>query len=45
MNRYGLRPATREGDRIAPLSTVRDLDTKGWLEGVTSFNFHLHLPH
>ncbi|WP_329203138.1 hypothetical protein [Streptomyces sp. NBC_01435] len=45
MNRYGLRPATREGNQIAPLSTVRDLDPKGWLEGVTNFNFHMHLPH
>ncbi|WP_369365191.1 hypothetical protein AB5L52_19110 [Streptomyces sp. CG4] len=45
MNRYGLRPATREGNRIAPLSTVRDLDPKGWLDGVTNFNFHMHLPH
>jgi hypothetical protein len=25
MNRYGLRPATREGNQIAPLSTARDL--------------------
>ncbi|MFG2479572.1 hypothetical protein [Streptomyces fagopyri] len=44
-NRYGLRPAVREKNRIAPLSTVRDLDAKGWLEGVTNFNFHKHLPH
>ncbi|MEU8487858.1 hypothetical protein [Streptomyces sp. NPDC048641] len=45
MNRYGLRPATGEDNRIAPLSTVADLDTKGWLDGVTNFNFHMHLPH
>jgi hypothetical protein len=45
MNRYGLRPATREGNQIVPLSTVRDLDTKDWLDGVTNFNFHMHLPH
>ncbi|MFI9587371.1 hypothetical protein ACIHCQ_37410 [Streptomyces sp. NPDC052236] len=44
-NRYGLRPATREKNQIAPLSMVRDLDAKGWLEGVTNFNFHQHLPH
>jgi hypothetical protein len=44
-NRYGLRPAVRDGNKIAPLSVARDLDTKGWLEGVTSFNFHQHLPH
>ncbi|MEU6509171.1 hypothetical protein [Streptomyces sp. NPDC046942] len=45
MNRYGLRPATREGNQIAPLSTARDLDAKGWLDGVSTFNFHMHLPH
>ncbi|MFB6941676.1 hypothetical protein ACFWGL_29905 [Streptomyces sp. NPDC060286] len=45
MNRYGLRPATHEDNRIVPLSTVRDLDPKGWLDGVTNFNFHMHLPH
>jgi len=45
VNRYGLRPATGEGNRIAPLSTVRDLDAKGWLDGVANFNFHMHLPH
>lgn len=45
MNRYGLRPATGDGNKIAPLTTVRDLDAKGWLDGVTNFNFHMHLPH
>ncbi|MFE7704797.1 hypothetical protein ACFU6I_03090 [Streptomyces sp. NPDC057486] len=45
VNRYGLRPATSESNQIAPLSTVRDLDPKGWLDGVTNFNFHMHLPH
>jgi hypothetical protein len=45
-NRYGLRPLTdRETKRIAPLSINQDLDTKGWLNGVTTFNFHMHLPH
>jgi hypothetical protein len=45
-NRYGLRPAVLPGTRtIAPLSIARDLDTRGWLAGVTSFNFHMHLPH
>ncbi|MEU0568970.1 hypothetical protein ABZ297_26840 [Nonomuraea sp. NPDC005983] len=44
-NRYGLRPAAREPGKIAPLSITRDLDTKGWLDGVTNFNFHMHLPH
>ena len=45
-NRYGLRPATAPGSRqIAPLSVARDLDERGWLTGVTAFNFHKHLPH
>jgi hypothetical protein len=45
-NRYGLRPATVEGTRqIAPLAAERDLDTRGWLSGVPTFNFHPHLPH
>jgi hypothetical protein len=45
-NRYGLRPAVNPGTRqIAPLTAMRDLDTRGWLKGVSSFNFHMHLPH
>jgi hypothetical protein len=45
-NRHGLRPATLAGTRqIAPLTVMRDLDTKGWLAGVETFNFHMHLPH
>lgn len=45
-NRWGLRPLTVGGpERIAPLTTYRDLDPLGWLEGVSSFNFHMHLPH
>jgi hypothetical protein len=45
-NRWGLRPATVEGTkRLVPLNTVRDLDTRGWLTGVPTFNFHMHLPH
>jgi hypothetical protein len=45
-NRYGLRPARVPGTtQLAPLSVARDLDTKGWLQGVTTFNFHMHLPH
>jgi hypothetical protein len=45
-NRYGLRPATLPGThRTVPLSTVGDLDTRGWLEGVQTFVFHMHLPH
>jgi len=45
-NRYGLRPAVVQGtNHIAPLTAMRDLDTRGWLTGVTTFNFHMHLPH
>lgn len=45
-NRYGLRPGVVTGTRqIAPLSIERDLDTRGWLDGVTNFSFHKHLPH
>ena len=45
-NQYGLRPGVVEGTRrIAPLTTYRDLDTRGWLNGVTNFSFHKHLPH
>ena len=46
-NRWALRPAVRPGttNRIAPLTAFRDADTKGWLEGVESLNFHMHLPH
>ena len=45
-NRYGLRPGVVKGTRqIAPLTINRDLDTRGWLEGVTNFSFHKHLPH
>jgi hypothetical protein len=45
-NRYGLRPATIRGtNQIAPLNAFRDLDSRGWLTDVTTFNFHPHLPH
>jgi hypothetical protein len=45
-NRHGLRPARDpETEQIAPLSIMRDLDTRGLLKGVTTFNFHMHLPH
>src|SRR5437773_3709647 len=45
-NRWGLRPASVPGtNRIAPFSAMRDLDTRGWLAGVTNFNAPLHLPH
>ena len=45
-NQWGLRPATVEGTtRLQPLLTTNDLDARGWLEGVKTFNFHQHLPH
>jgi hypothetical protein len=45
-NRYGLRPATVAGTtRLQPLLKSRDLDPRGWLDGVPTFNFHQHLPH
>jgi hypothetical protein len=45
-NRYGLRPAViKETNQIAPLISTRDLDSRGLLKGVTTFNFHPHLPH
>jgi hypothetical protein len=44
--RYGCRPARDAASgKIAPLAIARDLDTKGWLEGVENFNLHMHLPH
>src|SRR5215204_1630907 len=45
-NRHGLRPLRDPATKkLAPLSVNRDLDTKEWLKGVTTFNFHMHLPH
>src|SRR4029078_2924942 len=45
-NIWGLRPAVVEGTKeIAPLTAFRDLDKLGLLNNVTTFNFHLHLPH
>ena len=32
-------------DQIAPLTVNKELDELGLLDGVTTFNFHLHLPH
>ena len=45
-NRYGLRPATHAGTtRPVPIVAANDLDARGWLTGVSSFVFHMHLPH
>src|SRR5690348_14880858 len=46
INKFGLRPALAQGTReIAPLTALRDHDKLGLLSGVTTFNFHPHLPH
>lgn len=45
-NRWGLRPATLPGTtQTVPLSVTNDLDDRGWLSGVKTFVFHMHLPH
>jgi hypothetical protein len=45
-NRYGLRPAVVKGtNQTAPLTIAKDFDKRGWLNGVSTFNFHPHLPH
>jgi hypothetical protein len=46
MNQYGLRPAVVKGTgKITPLTISKDLDKLGLLNDVSTFNFHLHLPH
>ena len=46
INQWGLRPAVVKGTKeIAPLTAFHDLDKLGLLSNVTTFNFHLHLPH
>jgi hypothetical protein len=46
LNQFGLRPGVVPGTgQIAPLSINKALDELGLLNGVTTFNFHLHLPH
>ncbi len=45
-NRYGLRPLRDNATKqIAPLTIMSDLDSRGYLAGVTSFNYHQHMPH
>jgi len=45
-NIWGLRPALVKGTAdIAPLRSFRDLDKRGLLKNVPTFNFHPHLPH
>jgi len=46
LNQYGLRPAVVQGtNQIAPLTINKDADRLGLLNGVSTFNFHMHLPH
>jgi hypothetical protein len=46
INQYGLRPALVKGTKqISPLTVNNDLDKLRLLDGVTTFNFHPHLPH
>lgn len=46
INLWGLHPAQVKGTgEIAPLKTNRDIDSLGLLNGVSTFNFHPHLPH
>jgi hypothetical protein len=46
MNQFGLRPALVKGTKqIAPLTINKDVDKLDLLNGVTTFNFHPHLPH
>ncbi len=46
-NRYGLRSKVVEGRRppVTEITAMKDLDPRGWLSGVTTLNFHQHLPH
>ena len=46
-NRFGLRPATVKGtnNQLMPLIKHGDFDKHRLLEGVSTFNFHMHLPH
>ncbi len=45
-NKFGLRPATVKGTtQVVPLSIDKDLDKLNLLNGVSTFNFHMHLPH
>jgi hypothetical protein len=45
-NQWGLRPATHPGTtKTVPLVIAADLDRRGWLDGVSTFVFHMHLPH
>ena len=42
---WNLASAQSAKQELSLLTVNRDLDTRGWLEGVTNFSFHKHLPH
>ena len=44
-NRFGLRPARLADGTPAPLAIASEFDRDYFLEGVTTFNLHPHLPH
>jgi hypothetical protein len=45
-NRHGLRPLRDpETKKLGPLSIKRDFGYQAVAEDVTTFNFHMHLPH
>lgn len=45
-NRFGLRPATiGSTHKLVPLTVDRELDRLNLLHNVSTFNFHMHLPH
>ncbi|MGC3945818.1 MAG: hypothetical protein QM762_15060 [Chryseolinea sp.] len=45
-NRFGLRPATiGSTNKLVPLTVNRELDKLNLLNNVSTFNFHMHLPH
>jgi hypothetical protein len=44
-NRFGLHPAKLPDGSPAPLDIAAEFDRSGFLDGVTTFNLHAHLPH
>lgn len=46
-NRFALRPAVRPGQaaKVVPFRYAAEADARGWLYGVESLNFHMHMPH
>lgn len=44
-NRFGLRPAREADGSPSPVEIAENADRFGILNGVTTLNLHLHLPH